>query len=128
MAFRSGKNFKKCEGYLLLELMLAMVFISVALVGLLNAYRTFIKTQNHLDFQTQTFLLLEKKINELEINQYYQVGLTEGIFPNHKNFKWKTEIREMEIPSLYRVNVTVSHLQNEEDIVVYLREEESSEL
>ena len=117
----------KSEGYLLLELILAMVFISIALVGLINGFTTSIKTHNYIGDQNQSLLLMESKFNEIELEGIFEEGTREGEFVDPKNFKWKTEIRKTDTPSLYRVEVTIFSPLNTEHIVAYLREQKFNE-
>jgi type II secretion system protein I len=118
------KRMEARRGYLLLELTLAMVIISIALVAILNAFSTSIRTHSMLNSRFKALLLLEQKVDELESEGDFLPGIKEGIFSSAPLFKWKTEIIETDVLSLYRVGITVSGPNIEEHVVVYLREQE----
>lgn len=95
------------RGFLLLEMALAMVLISVALVGLLEAFRTAIEARGATDRRTQMALLLENKINELEQAGSFTKGHSEGQFEAPSHFGWEVEVLETPLKSLYKVNVKI---------------------
>jgi len=111
-------------GILLLELALAMLFISVALVGLLDGFRASLDAHRANDTHTELRLLLEEEANELERQGFFQVGASQGEFRGKTTFTWKTETQATSIPSLYRVKVTVAGRGEKAEEVVYLRARE----
>ncbi|HBF33159.1 TPA: hypothetical protein DDW35_01220 [Candidatus Sumerlaeota bacterium] len=117
-----SKSQGKARGYLLLELILAMVFISVALVGLLNGFSGAIRGQTANDDHVQGILFLENKINDLELSGSFQEGVLEGACSENESFSWETATSKTNVSCLYRVEVTVSWSSGSEKAVVYLRE------
>src|ERR1035437_678725 len=106
------------SGYLLLEVILAMLFISVALVGLIDGFTSAVGAQVSNNNHGMALLLLEEKINDLESSGFFSQGLQDGICPGHESFKWETATAKTDVPSLYRVEVTVSWPSGSEKVVV----------
>ena len=115
-------GFSRKHGMLLLELTIAMVFVSVALVGLLGAFTMSIRAHGEIDGRAQACLLLEKKAAEIESDSFFFAGEDRGGFPSHEMYSWRTETAETRTPSLHRITLAVSWRDNCEEVVLYLRE------
>jgi type II secretory pathway component PulJ len=105
---------------LLLELVLAMVFISVALVGLLDGFRSSMEAQWVNGARTELRLLLDEKMNDLERENFFQAGAAEGEFTDKPSYSWKTEIQPAKASSLYRVKVIVTGHGERMEAAAYL--------
>jgi general secretion pathway protein I len=116
---------QKQRGVLLIELILAMLLISIALVSLMGGFQASIQAQGEIDRRTRARVLLEQKINELESEGVFQEGFVEGVFLDHDLFQWEMDTKKTELPALYRVKVTVLWPRNGKmELMVFLRERE----
>lgn len=109
---------------LLLELVLAMLFISVALVGIIDAFRFCTIAHSESIKRAQACLLLEQKANAMELESAFPAGLQEGAFPENLGFRWKTEVIESKMPDLFRAKIQIIWSDQSITSVVYLRKKE----
>jgi Tfp pilus assembly protein PilV len=114
-------------GFLILELVIAMVFISVALVGILDAFGTVWRARSESDFQAHLLLIVERQLNDMQQNSDWQEGVTEEDLQDVDSIRIEREVSKTEIADLYKVKVTVTGSKGTEQMTVYLRKSDSSE-
>jgi hypothetical protein len=112
----------KHRGVLLLELALAMVFISVALVGLFDAFRSTTKAEAAGNMRSQARLLLEWKVEEIAAQGVFREGVQDGLCDAESSFRWESEAHGTEIEGLYRATISILWRNEQESVTVYLRE------
>lgn len=101
-----SKSQRLLKGFLLFELMVAVVILSVSLTVV---SRSFIQSLVALQSSSRFFqgeLLLEKKILELD-QEELTAGKKEGNFEEEGSFHWTTDMKEEETAPLYESLVTV---------------------
>jgi len=114
--------FARREGFLLLELVLATLFVSIALVGVFDGFRTVIQAEKVIDVEKRASILLQARVWELQRDGVFQEGIQQGGFPHDTDFTWETATQGTEIPDLYRIQVTVQGNGEDMKALVYLRE------
>jgi Tfp pilus assembly protein PilV len=112
----------KRRGVLLLELVIAMVVLSVALVGILDGFTASVRAVGAQSDRRIARVLSEQKVNELESEGVFSPGTTQGEFPDFRTFHWTVTTEGTRIASLYRLRVVVSWSADALEVVVYLRE------
>lgn len=110
------------KGFLLLELSLAMVLLSIALVGLLDGHRAVIAGRSSNSQHALLRFLLEQRLATLEDAASYKTGVENGVFEQNSDCEWKVETRETKVSALFRANVTVSRYGQSVSGVIYLRD------
>jgi type II secretory pathway pseudopilin PulG len=98
----------RLKGFLLLELLLSMVLISIALVGLLDGYRASVEAHRSTGRRMVLRQLLQSRITDLEKSGTFSKGQQEGTFENNPECEWNTEITECGLESLFKLQVTVT--------------------
>lgn len=114
------------KAFLLLELTLAMLIISVALLGLLEGYRAALEARRANDLSTQLRYLLEQKLAEIESAGRFAKGEQVGSFTDQPQFKWKVETDETSLAGLFRIKATITSFETSLSSALYLRAKDSN--
>lgn len=104
MAFFSFSKMGKKKGFTLLEVLMAMVILSTALMALSMSWTGSVRAYRkgrQIDVITQ---LLQRQITEMEL-EFQDQNISsaqerEGEFENYPEFSWKAEIKPLEFPDL----------------------------
>ena len=112
---------KKCRGFTLLEVMVAMVFIAITLMAVLDAQSGSLSRVCEAKFSTTASLLAQKKIAELEITKAEDLTSDSGDFgDDFPDYSWKltTETPSFDSPEnvsghLKQIDLTISWGENE---------------
>ena len=115
------------RGILLLELMIATMLISFALIGIVNAYRAALEAESYIETQALARILIQQKIAELEIEAHYAEGATAGLYQEHWQTEWSIVTVATNTPGLFRHEITIKWPQDELKSTVYLKEQKSEE-
>ncbi len=102
---------RKCAGFTLLEIMIALAIISIALTALLSLGNRTIGVHDRLQKITQATLLAQHKMSELETSSSSSIAGTDesGVFDEPNNsFTWRVDYSDTPLPSIKMVSVTVS--------------------
>ncbi len=105
---RAAGPLASSRAFLLLELVLAMVLVSVALVGLVDAFRTSSDVYHANASRSQAWMLLEAKLADLDDGGVFREGEHAGAFSGHDAFSWKMVAATTVLPSLWRMEVEVT--------------------
>ena len=100
--------FPRGSAYLLLELAVAMVLISVAMVGLVDGFRSVMDVRGEQNRRILARMLLEGKLEEMAFSGSLSEGVREGVFRANEAFRWQSECTSCEIADLYQVRLTVT--------------------
>jgi len=102
------KRLKHKEGFLIFELMVAVVILSISLTVISRSFFHALSALQSSEHFLKGGLLLEKKIWELE-QKKGSSGEEEGTFPEMGEvFHWAVQQEATENPPLYRTSVQVS--------------------
>lgn len=97
------------DGYILLEATIAMIVISVGLVGVSRAFRTAGVASEHADRVRTATSLAEQRLAELRLAPPGTLGNREGAFAEpHAAFRWRTAVQPAERAAYDSVLVEVS--------------------
>ena len=116
------------RGFLLLETLLAVFFLTVGLTAVLRSYGSSIRALGISADYTKALLLLEKSLWEFESKGSITPGTFSGEFyEDDGNFRWKIDASELTETGLCETRATVSWEQRgkprEVSIVTYLKRE-----
>jgi general secretion pathway protein I len=96
------------HGFTLLEVMVALVVVAtafVALLGLQNRNLAWIGQDQDL---TRATLLARQLITQMElVEQFPELGTSQGEFDDYPGFYWEREVTETELPDLREVRLRV---------------------
>jgi Tfp pilus assembly protein PilV len=97
------------RGTTLLEVMIAVVVASIALVGIVTAALRAVDLEGYSRQLTQTTLLADRKLKEIESSDYPDVGASDGLFneddPN--GYGYKIAVSESAIGDVREIDLDV---------------------
>lgn len=91
------KYLKNSDSFLLLETMLAVTFISVALISILHLLSYSVAATRTLRDSLTAATLIENKIWEFEKDKETKEGEYSGVFEENEQFAWKAVIAPMDL-------------------------------
>ena len=95
-------------GFTLIEVMVALVIISVAMVTLLSTHA--ISTRNYAEAKAMVVcsMLAQQKLAELQAGELPPPGDTSGGFDDNEHYKWVLSVKETALEALREVTLEVS--------------------
>ena len=104
-------------GFSLIEVMVALLILSVALVGLTHGITTALGSSKESEWQTTAALLAAGKIETLRAEGDLQNGEAEGDGgAGLEAYHWKTTVRGTDTQDLHEVTVTVENAKTHRQI------------
>lgn len=84
------------RGFTLLEVMVAVIIISIALVSLIGSQSQSVSIATASRFETTASLLARQKLTELALGGFDELTSAEGDFgEDFPDYSWKVEVREL---------------------------------
>ena len=127
---------KRNRGFTLIEVMIAIAIIAIALVVILHSYGLGVSMASESqDFSLAT-LLAQKKMAEIEIGGFPEIGEEEGDFTEEypstseiplewrTRFRWEEKVTETPVEDLRKVTLTISWDEKSLEVVTYLTKRE----
>jgi len=111
-------SLRRSWGFTLLEVMVALVIISLALAGVAGSMGQMIDTANTMRDRTYASWIAQNKIAELRLaNVVPEAGSSSGE-TNYANvdWSWRAVVEETGVENLFRVDVTVSLAGTDYDV------------
>ena len=102
------QDHKKNRGFTLVEVMVALVIISVSIVTLLATHVESTRSYAEAKASTICGLLAQQKLAELQIGGFPEPGETSGVFENYDSYRWKLSIEETDMEELREITLEVS--------------------
>lgn len=103
---------RRCGGFTLLEVMIALAIVAIALVSLLGLANRSIGVQERLQRMTRATLLAQEKMTEIELASEAKTLVyepAEGVFAEpFSDFRWRLEFIDTPIPVVTQVTLTVA--------------------
>ena len=98
------------SGFSLIEVMVAVVILTVAVTGLAQGITSALRASKESEWQTTAAWLASGQVELLRAEETFPAGVTEGDGAGGlKNFHWKQTITTTSISGLRDVTVEVSH-------------------
>lgn len=98
------------EGFSLIEVMVAVVILTVAVTGLAQGITSALRASKESEWQTTAAWLAAGQVELLRAEETFPAGVTEGDGAGGlKNFHWKQTITTTSISGLRDVTVEVTH-------------------
>jgi general secretion pathway protein I len=105
---------KRHSGFTLLEVMIALTIIAIVLVAVFGSQSQSLSLANDAKFNTTAALLAQRKMAEVEMDDYLDVSSTSGDFgEDFPEYQWELDISEVPLLEaegfgfLKQVDVTV---------------------
>jgi general secretion pathway protein I len=95
-------------GFTLVEVMVALVIISIGMVTLLSTHVFSTRTYAEAKAMTVCSLLAQEKLAELQAGELPPEGQTRGGFEDNKNYQWTLSVKATELEALREVTLEVS--------------------
>ena len=127
---------KRNRGFTLIEVMIAIAIIAIALVVILHSYGLGVSMASESqDFSLAT-LLAQRKMAEIELEGFPEVGGEEGDFEEEypsgsetplgrrPRFTWKERVAETPMEDLRKVTLTIFWDEKSLEVVTYLAKRE----
>ena len=113
------------KGFTLIEVMIAIAIIAIALVVILHSYGLGVSMANESqDFSLAT-LLAQRKMAEIELEGFSEVGGEEGDFgEEYPGFTWRASVAETPIEDLRKMTLIISWDEKNLEVVTYLAKRE----
>ncbi|MCX6338405.1 MAG: type II secretion system minor pseudopilin GspI [Candidatus Aureabacteria bacterium] len=96
------------RGFTLVEVMVALVIISIGMVTLLSTHVISTRTYAEAKATTVCSLLAQQKLAELQAGELPPPGETSGGFEDNEHYQWTLSVRETELEALREVTLEVS--------------------
>ena len=95
------------EGFTLIEVMVALVIISVAMVTLLSTHA--ISARNYAEAKAIAVcsMLAQQKLAELQAGELPAAGETSGGFDDNEHYRWALSVKETALEPLREVTLEV---------------------
>jgi type II secretion system protein I len=88
------------RGLTLLEVLVAVAILGSVLVVLFGAVNRNLIMASQSKNLTIAETLAQKKLSEIELEGYPELGVEEGEFEEFPGFRWKQSVREFDVPIL----------------------------
>ncbi len=88
-----------------IEVIIALVIVSLSLLGLLELHMKSIRTIERADAASQAVLLANEKIEEILAGGYPQAGDGGTVEQNAMTFYWRSDVRDVQLPQLNWTNL-----------------------
>lgn len=96
------------HGFTLMEVMVALVIISIGMVTLLSTHVISARTYAEAKAMTVCSLLAQQKLAELQTGELPPAGETRGGFEDNEHYQWTLSVKETELEALREVTLEVS--------------------
>lgn len=102
------------RGFTLVEVMVALVIISIAMVTLLATHTA--STRSYADAKAMIVcsMLAGQKLAELQAGDYPEAGDTSGACEGNEQYQWRVSVRETDLEELREVVVEVGRAPQED--------------
>ncbi len=111
--------------------MVALTVVAFAFVGLLGLHNRNLALVGRDQELTRAVLLGRQIITEMElVEQFPDVGTSNGEFANAPGFMWEREVTETELPAVHRVLVRViwdERIPNACELLYFIRDRREPE-
>lgn len=97
---RSGKSSTGTRGFTLLEVIIAVAIIGSSLAILLGAVNKNLVLASQSKNLSIASFLAQKKLGEIEIEGYPDIGSQEGVFEESPEFRWYLSVQPYNIEQL----------------------------
>ena len=98
---------RKFKAFTLVEVIVALVIVSISLLGLIRLHLISISMADAAEITSQAVLLAEEKIEETLALGYPAEGITSGtVEKNAYNLHWQTEVEDLQSPQLAEADIT----------------------
>ncbi|MCX6354488.1 MAG: type II secretion system minor pseudopilin GspI [Candidatus Aureabacteria bacterium] len=98
----------KCRGFTLVEVMVALVIISVSMVTLLATHVQSTRSYAEAKAMAVSSMLAQQKLTEIQTGEFPEEGEQSGTFESNGNYQWVVSIKETDLEELREVTVAVS--------------------
>ena len=121
----SLSRFHTCNGFTLIEVMIAIAIIAIALVVILHSYGLGVSMANESqDFSLAT-LFAQEKMAEIEIEGFPEIGEKKGDFgEEYPGFIWGETVTKTPIEDLRKVTLTISWDEKNLEVITYIARKE----
>ena len=100
-------NTRKQKAFTLVEVIIALVVVSISLLGLIRLHLISINMAGAAEVTSQAVLLAEEKIAETLALGYPEEGITSGqIEKNAQILNWRTEVADLQSSKLKDIEIT----------------------
>ena len=98
---------RKWKAFTLVEVIVALVIVSISLLGLIRLHLISISMADGAEITSQAVLLAEEKIAETLAQGYPKEGTNSGtVEKNAYNLHWQTEVAGLQSPQLAEADIT----------------------
>ncbi|GAB4174780.1 MAG: hypothetical protein Kow00100_16700 [Geothermobacteraceae bacterium] len=99
---------KRCGGFTLLEVMIALAIVAIALVGLLGLVQRSILAQEESGRITRATLLAQEKLARIEAGIDPAEAEGESFPPPDELYRWRVELAPAPVPGVRQIDVLVA--------------------
>jgi general secretion pathway protein I len=104
------ENMKRCAGFSLVEVLVAILILGIGLVGMVHGMTSAIRSHKETERQTTAALLAAGQIETLRAEGYLVHGTEEGTGSGPlSQYHWMQRITESAIDGLFEVQVSVTY-------------------
>jgi type II secretion system protein I len=101
------KQYLHNTGFTLVEVIVALVIVSISLLGLIRLHLISISMADSAEMTSQAVLLAEEKIAETLAQGYPKEGTASGVVEkNTHSLHWQTEVAGLQSPQLDKADIT----------------------
>jgi len=101
------KQYLHNTGFTLVEVIVALVIVSISLLGLIRLHLISISMADAAEMTSQAVLLAEEKIAETLAQGYPKEGTASGVVEkNTHSLHWQTEVEGLQSPQLAEADIT----------------------
>ena len=95
------------KGFTFIEVIIALVVVSISLLGLIKLHLISITMASAAELTSQAVLLAQEKIAETLALGYPEKGITTGrIEKNNQVLNWRMEVRDLQVSKLKKAKIT----------------------
>ncbi len=95
------------KGFTLLEVLIAISLISIVLVGFLELNVFNLYMLNRSNTLTKLLFLTKRRMSELGIARYPEIGQKTGEFTDYPGYKWIENVSNFGIDGVHKVEISV---------------------
>lgn len=109
----------RCQGIVLLEVMIALVVVSLGMLAVHGTLSKFAETAHHMKRKSLASWIASNKITEFSVApRWPEIGETSGNldFANLE-WHWRAEVSETQVENLRRVDVSVAFADDRDAVV-----------